>query len=215
MADTIIAFRCKDYVLVAASGVNAFHFIKLTDQEDKITQLNSHQLLACVGENGPRVNFSEFIKCNLALNHVRQHGRQSSCHSTANFMRGELANALRSREGAHAVNCLFAGYDLPTADDDESVTGPRLYYLDYLGTLQAVPYGSHGYGGYFVTAILDRYWNADMTEQQGLELMQRCCDEVKRRVVVSNSFFVVKAVNACGVEVVTTVSWISEVTTLD
>ncbi|EPY28527.1 20S proteasome subunit beta 4 [Strigomonas culicis] len=205
MSDTAIAFRCNDFVLVAAAGLNAFYYIKITDEEDKITQLDTHQVIACIGENGPRVNFTEYIKCNLALNRVRQHGRHSNCHATANFMRGELASALRSREGAYQVNCLFAGYDLPASDLDDSTGGPRLYYMDYLGTLQAVPYGCHGYGGSFVTALLDRYWRPDLTPQEGLELMQKCCDEVKRRVVISNAHFFVKVVTASGVEVVNNV----------
>lgn len=136
MSDTVIAFRCNEYVLVAAAGLNAFYYIKITSHEDKITELDSHQLIACIGENGPRVNFTEYIKRNLALNRIRQHGRHSSCRATAHFLRNELASALRTREGAHLVNGLFAGYDIPTSDDDDVVTGTKLYYFDYLGTLQ-------------------------------------------------------------------------------
>lgn len=205
MSDTAIAFRCNDYVLVAAAGLNAFYYIKITDQEDKITQLDTHQVVACIGENGPRTNFTEYIKCNLALNRMRQHDRHSSCAATANFMRSTLANALRSRDGAYQVNCLFAGYDVPVSESDDGEGGPRLYYMDYLGTLQPVPYAAHGYGASFVIALLDAKWRPDLTPQEGLDLMQKCCDEVKRRVVVSNSFFFVKAVSAKGVEVVSTV----------
>lgn len=205
MSDTAIAFRCNDFVLVAAAGLNAFYYIKITEQEDKITELNSHQMVACIGENGPRVNFTEYIKCNLALNQMRQHGRRSSCASTASYMRNELASALRSREGAYQVNCLLAGYDVPMSGDDDMQGGPHLYYMDYLGTLQEVPYGCHGYGASFVTALLDRFWRPDLSQQEGLELMQKCMDEVKRRVVISNSFFFVKAVTSKGVEVVTAI----------
>lgn len=205
MSDTSIAFRCNDFVLVAAAGLHAFYYIKISEHEDKITQLNSHQVVACMGENGPRVNFTDYIKCNLALNEVRQHGRKSSCEATANYMRNELAAALRSRSGAYQVNCLLAGYDMPVSEDDDTLSGPHLFYMDYLGTLQEVPYGCHGYGASFVTALLDRFWRADLTQQEGLELMQKCMDEVKLRIVVSNSNFIVKAVTSKGVEVVTAI----------
>ncbi|KAG5463860.1 hypothetical protein LSCM1_00032 [Leishmania martiniquensis] len=205
MAETAIAFRCNDYVMVAAAGLNAFYYIKITDEEDKITPLDTHQLVACIGENGPRVHFTEYIKRNLALNRMRQHGRHSSCESTANFMRNSLANAIRSREGAYQVNCLFAGYDVPVSEDDDGAVGPQLFYMDYLGTLQAVPFGCHGYGASFVTALLDRLWRPDLSQREGLELMQKCCDEVKRRVVISNAHFFVKAVTKGGVEVISTV----------
>ncbi|KAH9581935.1 Proteasome [Trypanosoma melophagium] len=214
MSETTIAFRCKDFVLVAAAGLNAFYYIKITDHEDKVTQLDSHKVVACAGENGPRVNFVEYIKCNMALKRMREHGRTITTAAVASFMRNALAESLRSRDGACLVNSLLAGYDVPpeagkdNANDSESESesgngvGPRLYYLDYLGTLQEVPYGCHGYGASFVTAALDRHWRPDMTAQEGADLMQRCCDEVRRRVVISNDTFICKAVTADGVELV-------------
>lgn len=206
MSDTAIGIRCNDFVILAAAGLNAFYYIKITDEEDKITELNSHQMVACIGENGPRVNFTEYIKCNLTLNCMRQHGRMGSCHSTANYMRNELASALRSREGAYQVNCLFGGYDVPVSSMDDVHSGACLYYMDYLGTLQGVPYAAHGYGASFVLAILDQFWRPDLTEQEGLDLMQKCINEVKRRIVVDNAFFFVKAVTKRGTEVITSVS---------
>lgn len=200
MSDTAIGICCNDFVLLAAAGLNAFYYIKITDQEDKITELGPHQMVACIGENGPRVNFTEYIKCNLALRRVRQHGRVGTCNSTANYMRNELASSLRSREGAYQVNCLFAGYDVPTSAED-SDAGASLYYMDYLGTLQQVPYGAHGYGASFVIAILDQLWRPDLTPQEGEALLKKCMDEVRRRIVVSNDFFVVKAVTKDGIRV--------------
>nr|CCC93629.1 20S proteasome subunit [Trypanosoma congolense IL3000] len=200
MAETTIGFRCEDFVLVAATGLNAFYYIKITDTEDKVTELDSHKVVACVGENGPRVHFVEYVKCNMALKKMRAHGRLISTHATASFMRNTLAGALRSRGGAYAVNCLLGGYDVPASADDDEATGAHLYYLDYLGTSQEVPYGCHGYGASFVIAMLDRLWRSNLTAQEGIELMQKCCDEVRKRVVISNDKFICKAVTKNGVE---------------
>ncbi|KEG12208.1 putative proteasome beta 2 subunit [Trypanosoma grayi] len=200
MSETTIAFRCNDFVLVAAAGLNAFYYIKITDTEDKVTQLDSHKVVACTGENGPRVNFVEYIKCNMALKKMREHGRLIKTSATASYMRNTLAGAIRSRDGAYLVNCLLAGYDVVASDDDDCTTGPHLYYLDYLGTMQEVPYGAHGYGASFVTAMLDRLWRPNLTAQEGADLMQKCCDEVKRRIVISNDKFICKAVTERGVE---------------
>lgn len=202
MSETIIAFKCDNFALVAAAGLNAFYYIKITDLEDKITPLDSHKLVACAGENGPRVNFTEYIKCNLQLNTMRQHGRKSSTPAAAAFMRNALADALRSRDGAYACNALLVGYDVPASEYDDTPAGAHLFYLDYLGTLQAVPFAAHGYGTTFVTAMLDRLWRPDLTMEEGLELMQKCCDEVKKRVVISNAHFIVKAVTAAGSQVI-------------
>ncbi|EAN83828.1 putative proteasome subunit beta type-2 [Trypanosoma cruzi] len=206
MSETTIAFRCNSFVLVAAAGLNAFYYIKIMDTEDKVTQLDSHKVVACAGENGPRVNFVEYIKCNMALKRMREHGRVIRTSAAASFMRNALAGALRSRDGAYLVNCLLAGYDVAASSDDDIATGPHLYYMDYLGTMQEVPYGCHGYGASFVIAMLDRLWRPDLTAQEAVDLMQKCCDEVKKRVVISNDKFICKAVTENGVELVNTVS---------
>ena len=200
MAETIIGIKCNDYILVAASGLGSHYYIKITDKDDKMTLLDSHKLMACSGENGPRVNFTEYIKCNMQLNKVRQHGRIATTPAAAAFMRQTLAGALRSRDGAYGVNCLVAGYDKPVSEHDDTPAGTHLYYMDYLGTMQAVPYGAHGYGASFVVALLDRHWRPDLTAQEGLDLLQKCCDEVKKRIIISHHHFICRSVTETGIE---------------
>lgn len=198
--DTIIGIRCKDYVMVAASGTGAHYYIKITDDEDKILPIDSHKMMACVGENGARVNFSEYVRCNMRLNTIRQHGRKCTTDTVAHFMRNELAKSIRSRDGAYAVNALVAGYDLPLSEHDDMPPSTNLFYLDYLGTMQPVPYGAHGYGASFCVGLLDRKWRPDMTPQEGADLLQQCCDEVKRRIVFSNAHFVCRVVDKNGIQ---------------
>lgn len=204
MAETIIAFKCNDFVVMAAAGLNAFYYIKITDKEDKITALDSHKLIAVAGENGPRTNFISLIQAQMNLATLRQHGRQSSTPASAAFMRATLADALR--RGPFTCNSLLGGYDVPASEHDDTTSGSHLYYLDYLGTMQSVPYAAHGYGTTFVTAILDELWRPDLTEQEGLELMQKCLNEVKKRIIISNNHFICKVVTKKGTEVVTTIS---------
>ena len=60
-------------------------------------------------------------------------GFELGVESTAQYMRTEMATALR--KGPYQVNCLMGGYD--------PVDGKcRLYWLDYLGTLQQVNKGA-------------------------------------------------------------------------
>ncbi len=201
MAETHIGIRCKDFVLLAAAGVAGHYYIKFADSEDKIVPISSHQMISVAGENGPRNNFAEYVKANLALNQIRSHGRPSSTPSTAAFMRHELAKALRSRDGAYEVNTLLAGFDQPVSEFDETPAATHLYYMDYLGTLQEVPYACHGYGTPFVVALLDRYWKPDLTPQEGITLLQQCCNEVKKRIIVAHDQFICKVVTKDGIEV--------------
>lgn len=66
--------------------------------------------------------------------------------ATANFVRGELASALRSRK-PYTVNLLLGGYD--TIADK-----PTLYWIDYLASQAPLPYAAHGYAQYVPPAAL-------------------------------------------------------------
>ena len=74
-------------------------------------------------------------------------------------MRSELAQAIR--RGPYQVNLLIAGYD-------RVENQAKLYWLDYLGTLQQVSKGAHGYAGYFVNSVLDNNFQKDMKKEEGI-----------------------------------------------
>lgn len=111
--------------------------LKATD--DKTRELNKHTLMAFSGEAGDTVQFAEYIQANVQLYSMRNNMELSPA-ATANFVRGELARALRSRK-PYTVNLLLGGYD-SIADK------PTLYWIDYLASLAPVPYAAHGYAQY-------------------------------------------------------------------
>lgn len=89
------------------------------------------------------VQFAEYIQANVQLYSMRN-GMELSPSATANFVRGELARALRSKR-PYTVNLLLGGYD-NIADK------PTLYWIDYLASLAPVPYAAHGYAQYVLPA---------------------------------------------------------------
>ena len=188
----MVAFKCQDYVMVAASGTEGHYYIKIRNDEDMIAQLDDNKLVACSGENGDRVNFCEYVKANISLNRVRSHHGQST-PAVASWIREVLAKSLR--RAPYQVQTLICGYDKPLSEHDDTATGANLYYCDYMGTLQAVPFAAHGYGATFAMALLDEQWRPDLTPQQGVDLMQKCCDEVRKRIIMSNDHFVVKVIS--------------------
>jgi 20S proteasome subunit beta 4 len=200
MSGTLIGFRCNDFVIVTSSGTAAHYYIKIAEDDDTIEQLDENKILALSGENGDRTNFAQLISRNLALQRMRAHDRKCTTPTAANYIRTTLAQALR--RGPYQVNSLFAGYDTPVSEHDEAPSRGYLYYLDYLGTMEEVPFGAHGYGATFAMAILDEKWRPDLTPQEGVNLMQACVDEVKKRVIISNTYFVTKCVTKTGIELV-------------
>ncbi|EME31735.1 20S core proteasome subunit beta 4 [Galdieria sulphuraria] len=186
--DSVIALVGKDFVLSAADTSNARSVIVMKDDVDKIMELDSHKTLAMGGEPGDFVQFTEYIQKNLHL-YEFQTGLQLSTHAVANFIRGELARLIR--EAPVLANLLLGGFD--------EVSGPCLYYIDYLGTLEKLDYTAQGYASFFILGTLDRYYQKDITLEQGIELMKRCIQQLGKRFVINQRNFIMKVVDKDGV----------------
>nr|CAD7434476.1 unnamed protein product [Timema monikensis] len=72
--------------------------------------------------------------------------------------------------------------------------------MDYLASMVKIPYAAHGYGGYFSLSIMDRYHNADMSEEEGYEVMKKCVQEAHRRLIVNLPNFKVQIINKDGIK---------------
>ena len=134
----------------------------------------------------------------------------------------QLATALR--KGPYNVSLLLAGYDGLTevekaearkSSGDGSADGggsgkkgggeeesgvANLYWMDYMGTLQRVNYGAHGYAAYFISATLDRHWKPGMTEDEAQELLQQCILVLRTRFLVHQPKFLCRIVSKEGVK---------------
>ncbi|GAM40453.1 proteasome component [Talaromyces pinophilus] len=163
--------------------------LKATD--DKTRNLNQHTLMAFSGEPGDGVQFAEYIQANVQLYSMRNDTELSPA-AVGNFVRGELARALRSRN-PYTVNLLLGGVDAIT-------NTPSLYWVDYLASLAQVPYAAHGYAQYYCLSILDKHHHPDIDREQGMKLLNLCTDELKRRLPIDFKGVLVKIVTKDGIE---------------
>lgn len=99
--------------------------------------------MAIGGEQSDVLTFGDYIQKNLAFMEYKN-GYKLSIEDTANFVRNELAEAIR--KGPYMVNCLLAGFE-----GDE----PRLYWLDYLGSVVEVRKAAHGYAEFLTSSVMD------------------------------------------------------------
>ncbi|KVH97559.1 proteasome subunit beta type-2-A-like [Cynara cardunculus var. scolymus] len=177
----------KGFALVVAdtSAVNSILVHK--SNEDKIMVLDSHKLMGASGEAGDRAQFTEYVQKNVSLYQFRN-GIPLTTKAAANFMRGELATALR--KNPYMVNIVLAGYD--------KETGPSIYFIDYIATLHKVDKAAFGYGSYFSLAMMDRHYHPDMTVEEAIKLAEQCIEEIRSRLVVAPQNFVIKIVDKDG-----------------
>lgn len=99
--------------------------------------------MAIGGEHSDVLAFGDYIQKNLAFMEYKN-GYKLSIDDTANFIRHELAEAIR--KGPYMVNCLLAGFE-----GDQ----PRLFWLDYLGSVIEVRKAAHGYAEYLTSSVMD------------------------------------------------------------
>jgi 20S proteasome subunit beta 4 len=100
------------------------------------------------------------------------------------------------RKGPYQVNILLGGYD-------EKTDSSSLYFLDYMASLQKVPYGAQGHAAAFCLSIMDReYLPGKCTEEAALKIIRQCINELKIRFLISQPNFIIKVVDKDGVKVV-------------
>lgn len=165
--------------------------ISIKQDEDKIIPVDDHKVFCLSGEAGDRVNFTEYVIANVKLYALRN-GMNLTTKAVANYTRGELATALR--KSPYHCNLMLAGYD--------ASTGPSLYWMDYLATLNRVNTGGTGYGSYFCLSLFDKMWHPDLSQDEAVVMMEKGIEEIKRRLVVAPPHYIIKVVDKDGVRTV-------------
>ena len=117
--------------------------------------------MAIAGETCDWDWFASYIQRSVDF-YTYKNGYKLDLEAVAQFTRNTLAEALR--EGPYQTNALIGGID----EDGEG----KLYWLDYLGTLERVTKGAHGYAGYFVSSVLDNAYKKAITKDEGLKAIE-------------------------------------------
>jgi len=188
--EVLLGIGGKDFILIATSkaAMRGPTILKATD--DKTRVLNDHNLIAFSGEAGDTVQFAEYIQANVRLYSTR-FAVALKPEPTASFVRGELAQALRSRK-PYTVNLLLAG-----VNPESGV--PTLYWIDYLAAMAKVPYAAHGYAQYYCLSLLDKHHHPDIDLERGMQILKMCSDELKRRLPIDFKGLLVKVVTKEGI----------------
>jgi 20S proteasome alpha/beta subunit len=189
--DSTFGLVGNGYVLLAADATAARSILVFKHDEDKIRELDSNKMMATSGVSADNLNFGEYIQKNMKLYELNNDVKLST-KAAANYIRGELAQALR--RGPYQTNILLGGID-----EENSVS---LYTMDYLASMAKVSFGAQGYAANFVLSILDREWKPDMTAEEGLDVIRKCIHELHTRFLISQPKFVIKVIDHQGIRVV-------------
>jgi 20S proteasome subunit beta 4 len=185
MADNVVAFTGEDFVIFAADTAQGRSVVMMKNDEDKLFEMRN-KIIGASGPAGDKSQFCSYIEKNINLYRYRT-GIELSTTGAANFLREELATALRSNP--YQVNILLGGLDKDT---------PALYMIEYLASMVKVDYGCIGYAGYFLLSILDREYKKGMKLEEARQLMHVCIQELKTRLALNTCNFIIKVVDKNG-----------------
>ena len=187
--DCVFGIQGKDFVLLAGDRASVSNsIINLQDTDHKIFKLTNNQMIATVGESYDKKNFAKLIKANMEL-YFFQNGQRLTTDETASYIRKDLAEGIRS--SPHQCNCLLAGYD---------VDGPKLYWLDYLGSYAKLLKAAHGYGAYFLYGLMDNFYKKNLSLVEGEDIIKKCINELKTRFSINMVDFDVFKITKEGIE---------------
>ena len=187
--DCVFGVQGKDYILLAGDRASISNsIIKLQDADHKLFKLTDKQVMACVGESYDKKDFPKFIKANMEL-YFFQNGQRLTTDEAAAYIRNQFAEGIRS--SPYQCNCLLAGFD-----ED----GPKLYWLDYLGSYAKLLKAAHGYGAYFLYGLMDNFYKKNMSLADGEDIIKKCINELKTRFSINMVDFDVFKITKNGVE---------------
>ena len=186
--DCAFAVQGKDYILLATDKAVMTSIIKLQDSDTKTIRLSDNQIMAACGDNHDRKTFSKLVQCNMDY-YYYMNGNRLSTSEAASYTRSLLAEAIRKHP--YQCNVLIAGCD---------VQGPKLYWIDYLGSMQQVTKGAHGYGAHFLYGIMDNYYKKDFDLESAEKCIKSCINELKTRFLVNMVKFNVYKISENGIE---------------
>ena len=178
----------KDFVMLMTDMTAGRSIIVYQQCDDKIYQLDQTKLMATVGDYASRTSFADFIQKNMNLMRLRTDLDMSN-EACAHFIRRQLAKSLRSKGGAVQCNALLGGVDSH---------GPALYFIDYLGALQKVEYGAHGYCSNFALSIMDKQYRQNLSQDEAKEILKACAQQLQARFIINLPKFLIKTVTAEG-----------------
>ena len=177
----------------------------------------SHELVRCccfvvgaggavcvfaAGDNGDRTAFCQYVQKNATLYRLRNDITLST-DALAHWTRRALADALRKHP--YQANLLLAGWDEPRAAGENGAAdesgGASLYFIDYLASMQRLPFACQGYAGHFLLGLLDNQWRPDMTRDEARALLDQCIEQLQQRFVLGAPQFAIKLVDRDGIHV--------------
>jgi 20S proteasome subunit beta 4 len=183
-----IGIRGKNFVIIAADTTFSRSVVLMKNDQDKFRIIDNRIVVSSTGEQGDSFRTSLFVT-EKALFDALENGIELSPKVLAHMYQKRVQGALRERPLATAT--LVGGR---LADEYD------LWFVDNYGAIASAPFYANGYASYFVYGIFDREYREDMSVEEGIEILQKCVNLIKERILLDLDRFILKIVTSQGIE---------------
>merc|ERR1712025_656069 len=175
--DNLIGIRTKDFTLIASDmGVNR-SVLQYKSDEDKFCNINNQVVFGHCGNFAKgcdlRVLITESIKYNALAQLV-----PINSFTVSNFIQHVVHSNLRRNPGETALMVM----------DNNN----ELYAIDHYGARFHSNYICLGVSSYFLYGLLDNEYSENMSLEQAINLLKKCIDCLRERVVYNYPRFKVQ-----------------------
>ncbi|EJW02630.1 hypothetical protein EDEG_02972 [Edhazardia aedis USNM 41457] len=185
--DSLIAIRCKNFVLSAHDTNTGSSFLLHKTDHNKFYEL-PNTVISYFGDQSEGYRLCEFIS-ELAIYESTRHNIKTDPKLVSNLMQKRIHDFLRKRN--LGVGCIVCG----KADN-----GFDLYYVDPYGAMATGNYFCAGYSTYFGYGVLDKNYNFDMTKEDAIKIVKNIVECMNKRLVLGYKKFNIKIISDEGTE---------------
>ncbi|ADM11956.1 proteasome subunit beta-type 2 [Encephalitozoon intestinalis ATCC 50506] len=185
--DSSIGIRGNNFVIVAADTKISTSFLVVKEDYEKFQTVGNRIVMSMIGDQGDAFRTMLYVSESAYYEEI-QNGIELSPSVLAHMIQNKVHKALRKRQ-----------LDMSSIVGGKGPEGYDLWSVDRYGAISSVPFCANGYAAYFVYGIFDREYTEDITIDAALNIIQKCINLLKERLMINLEGFMVKIVTDDGI----------------
>ncbi|KAH9410965.1 proteasome [Ordospora pajunii] len=185
--DTSIAIKGRNFAVIATDMKVARSVFVIKESQDKFVSIKEKVVISATGDQGDAFRAMLSIS-EEALFQSIQNEIEPSPSVVAHIMQNKIHE--NSRKAPLNVSSIIAG---------KGPNGYELWSIDKYGAMSPVPFCANGYAMYLAYGIFDKEYLESLDIEEALEIIQKCINLIRERLMINLESFMIKIVTDDGI----------------
>ncbi|KAM0671208.1 beta type-2 subunit of proteasome [Ordospora colligata] len=185
--DTSIAIKGRNFAVIATDMKVARSVFVVKESQDKFVSIKDKVVMSATGDQGDAFRAMLSVSEKALFENI-QNGIEPSPSVVAHIMQNRIHE--NSRKAPLNVSTMIAG---------KGSDGYELWAVDKYGAMSSVPFCANGYAMYLAYGIFDKEYSESLDIESALEIIQKCINLMRERLMISLESFMVKIVTDNGI----------------